>query len=200
MAKDPKPLLCVVHWWHQDREGTGAGIHCIKCLYTRERLLHSNGEAPYIIQFQKPTLFLLRKVTAFQAKITAILECCPGNQRLGFRLSLGLRVPRSSVQGLSESAISILERCQFSLLYTDHNGIMQLMHFLTGQLALSSWDFSRSVEFQGVLQISSYNIGSGQSTIEDGEELLVRGWTRTSHILLENSTSFLWSPTKHSET
>lgn len=35
---------------------------------------------------------------------------------------------------------------------------MLLIHFLTGQLALSSWDLSRSVEFQGVLQKSVHII------------------------------------------
>lgn len=48
-----------------------------------------------------------------------------------------------------------------------------------------------SVQIQGVLQISLYCFGWGQSRQQGGEELLVRGWARSSsqlaqdHILME---------------
>lgn len=45
------------------------------------------------------------------------------------------------------------------------------MRLLTGQLAPSSWDLSRTSEHWGALQISSSSFGCGQSTLQGGEEL-----------------------------
>lgn len=43
--------------------------------------------------------------------------------------------------------------------------VIKQMNLPTGWLVLSSWDLSRSEEYQCVLQISSYCVVRGQSTL-----------------------------------